>query len=622
MNHQPRRYHLWIILLLVLRAGTSSGQYLAACAHWKNTSADSLCRYAHLARQQAYAEDNQKDKWLADHYCAWCLMMRGYVDSARHLEEATLATLKDTAQFADVYEQIGQLQVMLLFRSDKYKDAIETSLRYLAFSEAKEDTLFQIIFSYFVGAAHMRMLQKQEALDWYHKALTVSSNPVYYRQFPFVYGNLGIVFAIMNRFDSATYYASLAIAFEHDSANFSGLAGVLPALGVVYMETKQPKLAAAVFSESLDAARRLNDPYMIIAADVSNATYLDNIHQYPKSVDICLSAIDLTRAYRLRTQLPYLYMTLADDYKATGDFKHYSETLEQLANLKDSSTRKNSAAAIADLQLKYESQKKQNTIMQQQIELGRKNAWMYGGFILSAVIVVFGLLLFRAYRSRQRIRLQLMQKEEQFRAEQAVKDAEDKERRRVAAELHDDMGTRINILSHAASRLIEVAPDLGKQIRETSNDLMQSLRETVWTLKQESIHSSDVWVRVKNFIVKMKDAYSSIRFDIREETCVEKKLPYQEALHLIRILQEAVGNAVRHSSCTEVICEKRMSGDAILFRISDNGVGFLPEDESNLRGNGIFNMNQRARESDFGFELHSVPGEGCRIDVILKNEQL
>jgi signal transduction histidine kinase len=211
--------------------------------------------------------------------------------------------------------------------------------------------------------------------------------------------------------------------------------------------------------------------------------------------------------------------------------------------------------------------------------------------------------------------MELMQKEEQFRSEQAVKDAEEKERRRVAAELHDDMGTRINLLSHAASRLMEISPELGSQIKETSNDLMQSLRETVWTLKQESILSSDVWVRFKNFFSKLRDTWLAIRFEIRESECAEKRLPYQEALHLIRILQEAAGNAVRHSGCTELICEKRMDGSSILFSVTDNGKGFWPGAEEHAQGNGIFNMRQRAAESKFGFVLYSEPGKGCRIEV-------
>ena len=611
----PTRRYIFIgVVLLLLRAVPSTGQYLAACAHWKNTSADSLCRYAHLARQQAYAAGDEGDRLMADGYCANCLLLQAKADSAQQLLTRTLAALGDPARLPAAYEQLGQLQVTLLTRSSKYKDAIAAALKYLAFADARQDTMYQVIFCNLVGAAHMRMLQKQDALNWYRRGLAVASEPAFCR-FPFIYGNLAILSVKMGQWDSAEYYARRAIKYERDSSNNAGLTGVLPALGAVYMETHREKLAAGPFSECVLAARRLNDPYMIIAADISQATYLGKTGAYQQSIDLCLSAIDLTRRQQLTTQLPYLYQTVAEDYKAAGDFRHYSATLEQLAALKDSATRRNSAAAIADLQMKYESQKNENTIMRQQIELGRKNAWIYGGFILSAVIILFSFLLFRLNRGRQRIKMELMQKEQRFRAEQAVKDAEEKERRRVAAELHDDMGTRINILSHAASRLMEVSPAIGLQIKETSNDLMQSLRETVWTLKQESILSSDVWVRFKNFVFKLRDAYSAIHFEIREEGCAEKKLPYKEALHLIRILQEAAGNAARHADCTRVICQKIMEDDSILFSITDDGKGFFPVDESNLQGNGIFNMRQRAVESNFGFVLDSEPGKGCRIEV-------
>jgi two-component system, NarL family, sensor kinase len=612
-----RRYRVLGFVLLWLWTGPSYGQWLADCARWKNTSADSLCHYAELARGQANTKGSEEDRLLAESYCVQCLLSRARVDSAQLLLGRTFASLKDSSRFPGVYELLGQLKVSLLMRSNHYKDAIAASLRYLTLAETRHDTLFQIIFSNFIGVAHMRMLQKQEALVWYRKGLEAAADEAWYRRFPIIYGNLGILYVTMGQFDSAMYYTSRAIGYERDSANYFGLAAVLPALGAIYMETGRQKLAAAPFGECLQAAQRLNDPYMVIAAEIGNATYLGKMGDYPKSIDMCLSAISLADKDQLTSQLPYLYQTLAEDYKAKGDFQNYSGALEQLAALKDSTVKKNSAEAIADLQLKYELEKKENTIIRQQFELGRKNFWIYGGFILSAVIVIAGLLILRLTRGRHRMRMQLMRKEQQFRAEQAVKDAEEKERRRVAAELHDDMGTRINILSHAATRLMEVSPALGLQIKDTSNDLMQSLRETVWTLKQESIMTSDVWVRFKNFVSKLRDEYSAVLFEIREAPCIEKKLPYKEALHLIRILQEAAGNAIKHSGCTELICEKTMKGEAILFSVTDNGKGFLPDEEVNLQGNGLLNMRQRAAESNFGLGLYSEPGKGCRIELIV-----
>src|ERR1700677_2260180 len=96
-----RRYDLLVRLAFIplLWAGPLSAQYLAACAHWKNTSADSLCRYARLARQQASAGGSEGDRALADCYCAQCLLMQAKTDSARQVLGQAFAALKDSTRW-------------------------------------------------------------------------------------------------------------------------------------------------------------------------------------------------------------------------------------------------------------------------------------------------------------------------------------------------------------------------------------------------------------------------------------------------------------------------------------------------------------------------------------------
>jgi hypothetical protein len=124
---QPmRRYGFFLLLLFILQAGygqesfpgNPAGAYLAACAKWKNTSSDSLCRYAQLARQAASAGGSEGDRALAegdralaDCYCAQCLLLHAKMDSARQVLGQAFALLKDSMRRPDVYEQLGQLQV-------------------------------------------------------------------------------------------------------------------------------------------------------------------------------------------------------------------------------------------------------------------------------------------------------------------------------------------------------------------------------------------------------------------------------------------------------------------------------------------------------------------------------
>jgi signal transduction histidine kinase len=603
------------LLITLTSRGQQLQRYFDSANKVKYSSVDSLCRYARLAKDLADHGAAPDARLEAGYFCADCMLFQAKMDSAGALIDASLSMIKDPKKQSRLYESLCQLKLSLLIRTERYKDAVAGSLQDLVFAESIGDTLYQVVFANFVGQAHMRLVQKQDALTWYRKGLAATADTNVFRQFPFIYSNLGIVFATMGEWDSAMYYSSRAIAIGRDSQNLVALTGVLPALGAIYMETGRQSLAAVPFQECLDAATRLDDPYMKIAALVGSAAYHRSLEKYPISIAECQEAVGIIRDYRLRSQLPYVFMTLAEDYKAQGDYKDYAAALENYHDTKDSAAKVNSAAAIEDLQLKYESQRKENTILRQQFELKRKNFWILGGFILCAIIVAFSLILFRVVRGRQRLKMEMMQKEEQFKSEQAVKDAEDRERQRVAAELHDDLGTRINILSHAASRLMEVSPDLGRPFKETSGELMQSLRETVWTLKQEEIHTSDVWFRFKNFVSKLRDTYSLIQFIVREEECAEKSLHYNEALNLIRILQEAAGNAVRHSGCTELQCEKVCSDGAILFRIVDNGKGFTPAEEERAEGNGLANMRRRARESGFELLVTTSPAKGTAIEL-------
>ena len=144
--------------------------------------------------------------------------------------------------------------------------------------------------------------------------------------------------------------------------------------------------------------------------------------------------------------------------------------------------------------------------------------------------------------------------------------------------------------------------------------MLQSLRETVWTLKQESITTQDVWTRFKNFMAKLHDTYeSAIEIKMEEDTVIDKKLNYNKALNVIRILQEAINNAIKHSGCTAIRCCKKYNRKSIVFTISDNGCGFNADAE--FDGNGLQNMRQRAKQANLELNIITNPEYGTTVTV-------
>lgn len=196
------------------------------------------------------------------------------------------------------------------------------------------------------------------------------------------------------------------------------------------------------------------------------------------------------------------------------------------------------------------------------------------------------------------------------------------ERERISRELHDDLGTRANMLAYNTSLLDDNLTSFELQtikdrIQETATDMLQSLRETVWTLKQEAITTEDVWTRFKNFITKMQRTYSRIQFTIIEENTLYTGLNNKKALNTIRILQEAVNNAVKHAQCNHIVCKKKTVNGHVTFIVEDDGIGMNSAALSADTNSGLENMDHRAKDSAMVLSITPGARKGTRVRLQL-----
>jgi len=199
------------------------------------------------------------------------------------------------------------------------------------------------------------------------------------------------------------------------------------------------------------------------------------------------------------------------------------------------------------------------------------------------------------------------------------------EKERISRELHDELGARAALLSHNAALLREdsdsqpaLSPILTR-ITDTTADMLTALRETVWTLKQEHLTAQSLWLRYKNFLAKAADTYSHIRFAVEEETPLPvAPLHYAQALHLLRILQEAVTNAVKHSGAATITASVRLRDSGVCFSVHDDGKGFdVAAAQAAGEGNGLHNMHHRSAEGDIQLHIQSKTGAGTVVEVCI-----
>jgi signal transduction histidine kinase len=193
-------------------------------------------------------------------------------------------------------------------------------------------------------------------------------------------------------------------------------------------------------------------------------------------------------------------------------------------------------------------------------------------------------------------------------------------RTRIAADLHDDIGSglsRIAILSEVARHQVTLDAPVGEPlsvIATASRDLVDSMSDIVWAINPNKDHLRDLIQRMRRFASDLFTA-RQIEFSFNapgEEQALKIGADLRRQVFLI--FKEAVNNIARHSAATEAQIEMRIDNRWLTMKVVDNGLGF---DSAQLsEGQGLSSM--RARAEGLGGKLEITSNHGKGATVLLK----
>ena len=203
----------------------------------------------------------------------------------------------------------------------------------------------------------------------------------------------------------------------------------------------------------------------------------------------------------------------------------------------------------------------------------------------------------------------------------------EKERQRIARDLHDDLGagiTEIMLLSELARREHKpVGPELN-QIHSQLGDITQKARqvatamdEIVWTVDPKNDRLPDLASYLCDYAREfLRAAKVSCRIDMMEDL---PPLPVtaQQRHNLFMAVKESLNNAIKHSSAGEVWLRIRWADHRLTVNVEDNGRGFDPAHAREKNGNGLSNIQSRMDTICGKAELKSQAGQGTKIRLSL-----
>ena len=248
--------------------------------------------------------------------------------------------------------------------------------------------------------------------------------------------------------------------------------------------------------------------------------------------------------------------------------------------------------------------------------------WRTWWFITLASLGAAG-VVFMAFRRRV-VRLQQAHAAQEVFSRQLL-DSQERERQRIAAELHDGLGQSLLIIKNRAFLALgsiddkeEAADQLG-EISSSAGQAIEEVREIAYNLRPYQLERFGLTRTIEAIFVKASDT-SGIRYSAEVEK-IDGLFSKEAEIGIYRIVQESVNNIIKHSRATEAKLIIARDGRDVVIKIEDNGQGFKPgqagASEPGRGGFGLIGMAERARLLGGAYAIDSVPGQGAMITIKL-----
>ncbi len=305
-----------------------------------------------------------------------------------------------------------------------------------------------------------------------------------------------------------------------------------------------------------------------------------------------------------------------------GDYKTAYTFQKLYSAISDSTKYENMEVEIHDLEINYQTSEKEKRIAlleneQREAILKNKNQVLLNlvlGISASALLVVLLFLFYvlRTNKKNNKNRLEEIGRDQELKISQALLEGEDRERIRIARDLHDGIG---GTLSGIKLRLSDPAGDKASLVQKANDQLgiaIGELRRTARGMMPESLLKNGLETALHDLCADMMSSEVQIEFQSND---VLTDLSMANTVHIYRIVQELLTNAIKHGNAKKILVQLIQELDTILITVDDNGKGFDLKDLSNAEGIGLKNIRNRVNFLKGKLSIASDPQNGTSVNI-------
>ena len=457
----------------------------------------------------------------------------------------------------------------------------------------------------------IRNIHLKQGLNYFRKALKIGQDHNIDRTMEKVYNNYGILQRMKSPpdLDSALFYHSKALEISEELGLVAAIPYDLNNMANVYSAMGNFNKAFECLDRS-DSYRK-KEENQILWGD--NLAYRSDIYLDMGEIDSAILYAEKALIHSKETKFlnltKYCLERLSSLYEKKNNapmaLKYYKELVQHNDSVVSFETNKATAQLLSD----YNAIQKEKELSEEREKLANQKAQNILLLSIIGFIVFIVVFIIRNYQKRQKS----LKQEVALEKSEALNKVQ-KEKLRISRDLHDNIGSQLtyvistldnlNYISDGTKRLERI-----NQLEIFTKNTLTELRETIWTIKSESISLEELLSKIADFINQVKQSFPEVSFKIDTDN-YGLTLHSEQAIHCYRTIQEAINNALKYSQADSIT----ISSNNGTISIVDNGIGF---DQNEVKkGNGLINMRERIKEAGFNYEIVSETGKGTTIRII------
>lgn len=509
-----------------------------------------------------------------------------------------------------------------------YPEALELTQKILGINERTGETLLMVESLSKLGHLNYFMRDFEDARRWQLEAIKTLGDiddPV---RKGLIYGRIGIGFDEQGLYDSALFYNHLALdQFEKGQAD-DYLAQWLSNVANTYIQT----------GNYAEAERKLNAAFGYDMHPDRKAAAFNNLgkvyletNRFEMAENVLDSAAEYASQYKHLRFLSETWFRKHELRLKQGKTLEALDYHKQYAQLKDSLWDISKTEQMAQMLVRYETEKKEKALLlekaeRDRIELEKNSAelsavrahrWLIGSGIFVLLLAMHGYLLMQRARRKAENEKNLAIIKEQEKGLAAIIEAQEDERQRVAKDLHDGLGQQVSALSLNFQALGYKINNLDVGLKDEVEKIKLLIRETGKDVRSVSHQMMPRALTEFGLVDAMEDMLEKC-FENSGTNCYfsesgfEERLPKHIEIALYRIAQELANNIIKHANAKNVEVSIEKTASSCKLKVWDDGKGMQKKDQHGL---GLNNIRGRVNALKGNLKITSAKDKGVSVEV-------